>query len=139
MQRVLALIMLAAATLVLLAGCTRAGAAATTVAVVLRDGGIEASPTDVPAGSVRFDIRNAGSAVHELEVFRVPADVDANQLPVTNHVAQTGTLESVDEVEEIAPSTGAVLTVGLSAGTYALICNLPGHYEAGMHTTLSVR
>jgi uncharacterized cupredoxin-like copper-binding protein len=26
-----------------------------------------------------------------------------------------------------------VLTADLSPGHYALVCNLPGHYKAGMH------
>jgi len=29
-------------------------------------------------------------------------------------------------------------TVDLEAGTYQLVCNLPGHYEAGMHTVFTV-
>jgi uncharacterized cupredoxin-like copper-binding protein len=139
MPRLPAAIALATSVLLLVAGCTNAGGAATTVAVVLHDGSIEASPTEVAAGGVRFDIRNAGSAVHELEVLRMTGVLDPNALPVENHVARTEGLQSVDEVEEIAPSTGASLTVTLSPGTYALICNLPGHYEAGMHTTLTVR
>ena len=44
----------------------------------------------------------------------------------------------MDEVENIAPGTGADLTANLSAGTYAVVCNLPGHYGQGMHADLTV-
>ena len=47
-------------------------------------------------------------------------------------------LEPVDEVEDIAPGTSASLSLDLEPGTYAVICNLPGHYANGMHTTFAV-
>ncbi len=115
------------------------GSAAARVTVTLRDTAIEASPAEVAQGAVGFDVRNAGSTAHELEVLRVPNGADPNALPVVNHVADTAGLELVDEAEEIAPSTGATVSVTLAAGTYALICNVPGHYEAGMRTTFTVR
>ena len=46
-------------------------------------------------------------------------------------------VEIVDEVEEIAPGTGAGLSVELQPGTYAVICNVAGHYEQGMFTTFT--
>jgi uncharacterized cupredoxin-like copper-binding protein len=30
------------------------------------------------------------------------------------------------------------LTVDLAAGSYVLLCNLPGHYESGMRTAFDV-
>ena len=33
----------------------------------------------------------------------------------------------------LAPGTSKVMTVHLPVGHYALVCNLPGHYAAGMH------
>ena len=47
-------------------------------------------------------------------------------------------MEVVDEVEDIAPSTSTSLTVTLEPGTYAMLCNLPGHYAQGMVTTFEV-
>jgi uncharacterized cupredoxin-like copper-binding protein len=47
-------------------------------------------------------------------------------------------LEVVDEVEDIAPGTSAPLNLTLDPGSYAVICNLPGHYANGMHTTFTV-
>ena len=36
------------------------------------------------------------------------------------------------EIEEIAPGETKSLTLTLQKGHYALVCNLPGHYKAGM-------
>jgi uncharacterized cupredoxin-like copper-binding protein len=76
---------------------------------------------------------------HEFEVFVVPEGVDADNLPMDGDVATADeTLEVVDEIEDIAPGTSATLNLNLDAGTYAVICNLPGHYANGMHTTFAV-
>jgi uncharacterized cupredoxin-like copper-binding protein len=104
------------------------------VQVTLRDFKIDLAATSVLAGTVRFTARNEGPSIHELEVFSVPAGVDPNHLPIEANVADTEGpgLEVVDEVEDIAPSTSATLTVSLEPGSYVLICNLAGHYQQGM-------
>jgi uncharacterized cupredoxin-like copper-binding protein len=75
--------------------------------------------------------------VHEAEVLRT--DTAADALPVDSGVVRTSTdgIEIVDEVEEIAPGTGASLSVELRAGTYAVICNVSGHYEQGMFASFT--
>ena len=115
-------------------------ASADGVQVTLRDFAVDVADTTLPTGSTKLAIHNSGAAVHELEVFKVPAGVDAAALPVTNNVADTDSagLTVVDEVENVAPSTGANLTVNLEPGTYAFICNLPTHYGLGMHTIVTV-
>jgi uncharacterized cupredoxin-like copper-binding protein len=47
-------------------------------------------------------------------------------------------LEVVDEQEEIAPGTAPTLTTRLEAGSYILLCNLPTHYQQGMHAGFTV-
>jgi uncharacterized cupredoxin-like copper-binding protein len=42
------------------------------------------------------------------------------------------------ETKELPPNASEQLTVNLAPGTYLLICNIPGHYAAGMATPLSV-
>ena len=83
-----------------------------------------------------FDASNQGAEVHEFEI--VKTDTPAGDFEVTDDVADFGDGEIVDEVEDIAPGLGADLTVNLSAGTYAVVCNLPGHYGQGMHADLTV-
>jgi len=109
------------------------------VTVTLRDFTVQASPTSVPSGQLTFAGTNTGGVVHEMEVFSVPDGIDPNTLPVDSGVADVAELGLIDEVEDIAPGTDAELSIDLEPGTYALLCNLPGHYEQGMHTTITVR
>ena len=107
------------------------------ISATLTDFAIDLGETSAPAGPVTFDITNGGATVHEFEVLRT--DTGADALPVDSGVVQTSAdgIEIVDEVEEIAPGTSAGLSVALQAGTYAVICNVAGHYEQGMFTTFT--
>ena len=46
--------------------------------------------------------------------------------------------ENGPEIADIAPGQTKVLTATLTAGTYTAMCNLPGHYAAGMHFQFTV-
>jgi len=109
------------------------------VTVTLRDDGITMSSDALSAGDLTFEGVNEGTAIHEFEVFIVPEGVDPNALPVEGDTAPADEmLEVVDEVEDIAPGTSGRLSLSLDPGNYAVICNLPGHYANGMHTTFTV-
>ena len=140
-RRSVAALTLAGATALAAVACSGSPqASADGVQVTLRDFAVDVSDTTLPTGSNKLAIHNSGAAVHELEVFKVPAGVDAAALPVTNNVADTDSagLTVIDEVENVAPSTGANLTVNLEPGTYAFMCNLPTHYGLGMHAIITV-
>ena len=53
-------------------------------------------------------------------------------------VARDRGVTHVDEVEDIAVGATESLTLTLEAGNYVVICNIPGHYLAGMHAALTV-
>jgi uncharacterized cupredoxin-like copper-binding protein len=106
------------------------------IAVTLRDFSIEPATATAPSGSVAFAIANDGPSVHEFEVLATDTAPDA--IPVDSGVAQTEPSEIVDEVEDIAPGTSANLAVDLDPGSYIIICNVAGHYEAGMHVGFTV-
>ena len=108
------------------------------VRVTLNDSAIELSPATTPAGETTLVATNDGAQTHEFELFSVVGDVDPSALPVQDNVANTDGLTLVDEVEDMSPGFEADLTENLDPGTYAVICNLPGHYPAGMHATLIV-
>jgi uncharacterized cupredoxin-like copper-binding protein len=112
------------------------GSDADAVGVTLTDSSIDVNPATVGAGGIGFAIDNAGTEVHEFEVFRTDLAVDA--LPVENGVVSDGELELVDEVEDIAPSTSTQLNVELEPGRYVAICNLPDHYVEGMRVGITV-
>jgi uncharacterized cupredoxin-like copper-binding protein len=108
------------------------------VRATLSEWAIALEPTSVPAGTVTFVIDNAGAAEHELVVLRT--DTAASDLPTDGDEVDEDAegIEEVDEVEGIGPGADAELTVDLTSGSYAIICNLPGHYDQGMWTDLAV-
>lgn len=110
-------------------------------AVSVTDSSIAATPAALGAGDVTLNITNNGGTLHEVEVFTLPAGVDVNNLQVAGHLALVGAagMEIIDEVEGIIPGAKPTLTVNLEPGTYALLCNLPGHYALGMRSTISVQ
>jgi uncharacterized cupredoxin-like copper-binding protein len=46
--------------------------------------------------------------------------------------------ELIGEVEDFPGGETETGTFGLQPGTYALICNVAGHYEQGMYAQLTV-
>ena len=47
-------------------------------------------------------------------------------------------IHSLGEVSEIKPGGHGTLALQLKPGSYLLLCNQPGHYHAGMYSTLAV-
>ncbi len=133
---------LAAALLIATACSSSPGTAATgvagdgTIVTSEKDFGIALEETSTPAGSITFDITNDGPSTHEFVVFKTDLAEDA--LPVDGSTVTEESLDLVDEAEDIAPGVGTSLTVDLEPGSYVVICNIEGHYTAGMHAALTV-
>ena len=108
---------------------------------------LRATPTSVPAGTVTFVAVNTGGLTHELVVLPLADDELAGQRPV----GYDGSVAEDDAVTEasadcaagtgdgILPGGAGWVTVRLAPGRYELVCNLPGHYAAGMVDELVVR
>ena len=133
---------LAAALLIATACSGSPGTAATgvagdgTIVTTEKDFGIALEETSTPAGSTTFDITNDGPSTHEFVVLTTDLAEDA--LPVDGSTVTEGNLDLVDEAEDIAPGVSTSLTVDLEPGAYVVICNVEGHYGAGMHAALTV-
>lgn len=122
---------------VALAAAVMAGACAPVVpglSLELTDRSITADHASVPAGHIVFSIHNAGTGVHELAVVR--ADAAADQLPYDGASSRATVTDVVAEREAIVPGATKRLSVDLDPGRYVLICNVPGHYAAGMRVAL---
>lgn len=93
---------------------------------------------EVPAGEITFRIENQGSIEHEFLVVRT--DVDPGDIPVEGDrfSEEQESIFMVDEIPEYAAGTTEELTVTLEPGVYQLVCNIAGHYTAGMYTKLTV-
>ncbi|MDJ0387055.1 hypothetical protein QMO56_02920 [Roseomonas sp. E05] len=93
----------------------------------------------VPAGEVRFDVTNwSRGLVHELLV--IPVADPAAPLPYDHaegKVAESQVRVLADS-GDLPPSASHLLEVTLAPGTYLLVCNLQGHYAAGMVVPLTV-
>jgi uncharacterized cupredoxin-like copper-binding protein len=90
----------------------------------------------VPAGRTKFTVANIGTVMHEMVVVKTPTP--AGQLP-TNAAGEASEKGAVGEVSDLGPGRVDTLTLNLKPGHYALICNLPGHYKAGMYTNFHVQ
>ncbi len=100
----------------------------------------------VPAGTLSLRVRNTGVMVHEVVVLPLSAGRVAGERTVRadGTVAETGKVaEAANSCGEgdgdgIAPGAASWVTMTLPPGDYELLCNLPGHYPAGMYVTLHV-
>jgi uncharacterized cupredoxin-like copper-binding protein len=121
--------------LLLLSAC---GATGPTTAT-LSDTAITLSRSTASAGKVTFTITNntASSLKHEFVV--VQTDLAADQLPKNAEgLIDEEKLTSFGEQGDIEPGKTVDLIVDLHPGRYMMICNLPGHYNAGMHAEFNV-
>lgn len=102
--------------------------------------GIKTSPGEAKAGVVTFKVTNdSKDTIHEMIVMYL-AD-PTKPLPYIDDEKRVDEDKAGDkgEVSELEPGKSGSLTVNLKAGTYLLICNVPGHYAAGMWTTFTVK
>jgi uncharacterized cupredoxin-like copper-binding protein len=107
-----------------------------TVTEKLSEMKITGSAATVAAGRVTFDVRNTGAVAHEFVVLKTP--ILAGKLK-TSSAGRADESGNIGETGDMAPGTTKKLTIKLAAGHYALICNLPGHYPAGMYADLTVK
>jgi uncharacterized cupredoxin-like copper-binding protein len=93
------------------------GGSAATVAATLSEWKVAVGGT-VKAGTVTFDVKNAGTFAHNLTVAGPGVDGKT-----------TGNL---------AAGKSGTLTLDLKPGTYDLYCSIPGHKAEGMDLKLNV-
>src|SRR3954453_21610546 len=111
---------------------TNSDAASKSTTVSLSEFKVSPSPKSVSAGKVSFNVKNKGHMEHELVVIKT--NTSASKLKVSgNRASDKG---SVGEIEDIAAGKSKKHTFNLKKGHYVLICNLPGHYKAGMRADL---
>lgn len=105
-----------------------------------------ATPTTVQHGTVSLQVANRGFLTHELIVLPLAVNetVGTRAVGSGGRVDETGILGEASR--GCAAGAGAGIITGLtgwttftlSGGRYELLCNLPGHYAAGMFTELDV-
>lgn len=131
---------------------TGAKAAGDAVKVELGDFTVKA-PQTVPAGRVTFETKNTGKVEHELLIVRtdlapdkIPLGLEGPSLKIAGKLVLGKQHTHEAQLKRglrsgpahIQPTQTRRDTVTLTPGTYVMLCNLSGHYEAGQATRLEV-
>lgn len=101
---------------------------ALTVRVRLTEFKVAPSTRRGPAGKITFVVRNAGTLDHDFVVLRT--NVAPGALPMAG--ARAKEVGRKGRIPVFGPGKTRRLTLDLKPGKYVLICNVPGHYKAGM-------
>ena len=113
----------------------------TKINVTAKEMVFQLSSATSPAGLVEFVVKNAGKKPHEFVVLK-------NNLPDKKLPLQGGSLDedakglkNLGEISESKLKSGATQTLklNLTPGRYLLVCNLPGHFQAGMKAEFTVK
>ncbi|HEV8338706.1 MAG TPA: cupredoxin domain-containing protein [bacterium] len=96
-------------------GATPPPAGASTVSVTESEFKFDPKAMTAKAGQVTFQIKNGGSVEH-------------------NFIVEGSSIK----VEGIQPGQTKDVSTTLKAGSYKVLCTIPGHQEAGMTGTLTV-
>ncbi|WP_313532251.1 plastocyanin/azurin family copper-binding protein [Shinella sp.] len=118
--------------------------AATTVKVV--EGGEGGGPmtltldqSTIKAGETTFLVHNdAMTEEHEMVLVKLKSADQKIDVVAAKHRIDEKQLKSLGEVSELKPGADGQLKAKLVPGAYLLLCNIKGHYEAGMHAMLTV-
>lgn len=125
-----------------LAGCAGGSptksAADGTVTGELKEWQVSVDADTAAAGQVTFEITNKGTIGHEFLV--VKTDIADGEIPVDgDHFPEDAEgITVIDEIGEFPAGETQSLVLTLEPGAYQLVCNLPAHYGAGMHTSFIV-
>ena len=97
-------------------------------------------------GTVSFLETNTGSITHEMVILPLPDSQVVGARPIGGEakIEETGSLGEASNTGGAGAGQGVVhgasswLTIALAPGQYELVCNVPGHYTAGMYTQLTL-
>ena len=101
-------------------GACGAGQPAGSIKVTMTEFKFDPSTIDAKAGKVTLYLVNSGSTAHDLVVKDSSGSV----------VAKSDLVKAGDSATFAVPN--------LAAGSYTIVCDVPGHTDAGMKGTLSV-
>ena len=99
-----------------------------------------AVPTTIKAGTINLEVANFGTIQHELLVFR--SDLAPSSFPVdaNGDIVEDGPgINLVSDGDNLDAGTTQTRTVDLTqSGSYLFVCNIPGHFKAGMYSVVTV-
>jgi uncharacterized cupredoxin-like copper-binding protein len=100
---------------------------------------IAVDQASVQAGRVTFLVKNdAIGEKHEMVVLKLAQPGAELPYDAAKDRVVEAKAKKLGEVEDIEPGAGKSLTLDLKPGSYRLICNIKGHYSAGMSALVTV-
>jgi uncharacterized cupredoxin-like copper-binding protein len=101
------------------------------------------TPSTTPSsGSVTFTVTNDGTITHEFVVLKtetLSADIPVGKFEgEPNRINEDTAGTNVGETGDMDAGATKTLTIDLAPGHYVFLCNLPGHYQSGMHVDVTV-
>lgn len=108
------------------------------VAVSLVEFEVRPNREQIAPGAGTFNVSNDGNIIHNFRV--IATDLPADELPQAGGGVdeEAPDLEVVASIPDFSGGETQTVDVDLPAGNYVLICNVPGHYAAGMRAAFGV-
>ena len=93
----------------------------------------------IKAGKLKITSTNTGVAAHELLIFKSDLAPSAYPLDKAGNIIEEGAgVTLVSDGANIDPAGSQVRSINLTPGKYLFLCNIPGHFKAGMFTVVTV-
>lgn len=93
----------------------------------------------IKAGETVFHVHNdAMSEEHEMVLVKLKSPDQKLDVVAGKDRIDEKKLKSMGEVADLKPGADGQLKAKLTPGSYVLLCNIKGHYQAGMHAALTV-
>ena len=114
---------------------TEEGNVTSKLGVIMNEWDVKPSPNykmgkHIPPGDIEVTLTNAGQLEHNMYVLNQSSFDDFAILD--DGSADISGLEVLLEISTVQPGqSGTGKITDLPAGTYAFICNIPGHYSSG--------
>ena len=108
-----------------------------TVSVTMNEWDVKVDPNykmgkHIKPGELTLTLKNEGNLEHNLVLLNNNKHEDLELSP-DGSMADESKLDILGKIEGIQPGeSGELVIADLPAGTYAFICNTPGHYDQGM-------
>jgi uncharacterized cupredoxin-like copper-binding protein len=100
---------------------------------------MRADKTSAKAGQVTFDVTNwSRSVVHEMLVVAVDSPDAPLPYDFSKQIVPENQVKVLGETQELQPNASKSIQLTLAPGNYLLVCNVPGHYAAGMVLAFTV-
>ena len=111
------------------------GKVTSTLGVIMNEWDVKPTPNyklgkHIKPGDLNITLTNAGQLEHNLFVLNQSSYDDFNLLD--DGTADLSEIEVLLEIDNVMPGNNGTGSISnLEPGTYAFICNVPGHYASG--------